>query len=131
MDAKNQPQAQAEALYMGISLRNWGIINGLLLLLYVCVALFYAALLTIAVEARGTEFIKLPSEYFGDFDRENYYQGFGSVIDEKVPLTPWVWFKECKDNAIVDETAYVCTPACDNLIYGDCHSECATECVLP
>eukprot|EP00238_Polyblepharides_amylifera_P013347 CAMPEP_0196580424 /NCGR_PEP_ID=MMETSP1081-20130531/28620_1 /TAXON_ID=36882 /ORGANISM="Pyramimonas amylifera, Strain CCMP720" /LENGTH=391 /DNA_ID=CAMNT_0041900285 /DNA_START=28 /DNA_END=1203 /DNA_ORIENTATION=+ len=131
--AVNAAGPPPEPLYLGISLRNWGIIFALLLLLYLCVALFYAALLTIAVEARDTEFLKLPSEYFGDFDRENYYTGFGNVIDEKVPLYPWVFMTECPGNTFSsgEPNFDVCTPSCENLIYGDCNNECQKLCVLP
>mmetsp|Transcript_23992 Transcript_23992/g.40241 ORF Transcript_23992/g.40241 Transcript_23992/m.40241 type:complete len:143 (-) Transcript_23992:506-934(-) len=126
--------AQGVPLYGGISLRNWGIIVGGLLFLYLCLGLFYASLLTIAVECRGEEYIKMPKEFFGDFSREEYYMGYGSPIEGNQEVYPWLLENtpDCLLNmkAILaadptEEDIYLsCDPTCTNKIY---KPECDTD----
>lgn len=84
-----------EGSILGVTPKNWGYLLTCLLTLYVCLALYYYALMTIAYEVRGAEYMKLPTRFFGSFDRDNYYEGFGSVLDQTMEIYPWILEKDC------------------------------------
>lgn len=121
--------SDGKTLFLNISGRNWSIIVGGLLFLYVCLGLLYASLITIAVECRGEEYIKMPKEFFGDFSREKYYAHYGSPTeDEEYEVYPWrilagAMHQGCHDNLMstlenTTETAvYSCDPTCNHLVY--------------
>uniref|UniRef100_A0A7S0RXA4 Uncharacterized protein n=1 Tax=Pyramimonas obovata TaxID=1411642 RepID=A0A7S0RXA4_9CHLO len=122
--------ADGKTMFLGINRRNWSIIVGGLLTLYLCLGLMYYALLSIAIECRGEEYLKMPKEFFGDFSREKYYAHYGSPTEDKeYPVYPWVAMHAtgCQDNmATFNETGkdiemYSCDPECNNLVY---HSIC-------
>jgi hypothetical protein len=72
----------------------------------------------------------LPSRFFGNFDRDHYFPGYGAPInDGKVMLYPWVQQHYCPENL---PNRYVCDPECENLIFHayKCNSECETKCEL-
>lgn len=124
--------SDGKTLFLNINFRNWGIIVGGLLFLYVCLGLMYAALITIAVECRGEEYIKMPKEFFGDFSRDKYYAHYGSPTeDEKYEVYPWrvmndpdmPMHPECHANLMytvtntTEEKVYSCDPTCSHLVY--------------
>eukprot|EP00959_Pyramimonas_sp_CCMP1952_P206263 4313720-Pyramimonas_sp.AAC.1 len=117
--------ASGKTLFLGINSRNWGIIVGGLLFLYICLGLLYASLITIAVECRGEEYIKMPKEFFGDFSREKYYAHFGSPTeDDQFEVYPWILTSpgsDCEENLLSTpdekEGYYSCDPTCEHLIY--------------
>lgn len=118
--------ADGKTMFLGINRRNWSIIVVGLLTLYLCLGLMYYALLSIAIECRGEEYIKMPKEFFGDFSREKYYAHYGSPTeDEEYPVYPWVAMHDegCQANmATYNETGtdiemYSCVPECNHLVY--------------
>jgi len=145
-----------------------GYLGGCLITLYLFLGLYYWALMTIAYDCRGSEYMRtspsgpacwattlgarshagpppparltlvdtdsfgagLPSRYFGNFDRDHYFPGYGAPVnDGKVMLYPWVQQHYCPENL---PNRYVCDPECENLIFHayKCNSECETKCEL-
>ena len=45
--------------------KQWGVIIGLLLLLYLCMSLFMYGLLEIALETRNNDYMTMPDIYYG------------------------------------------------------------------
>jgi hypothetical protein len=128
-----------EGSILGITPKNWGYLFSILMVLYVCLGLYYYGLMTIAVETRGAEYMKLPTRFYGDFDRDNYYVGFGAVLDKKMEMYPWILEHDCsvKDGETTtyptwkeDGKIYtdVCVPDCDHIMYNKCEKD---ECVMP
>mmetsp|Transcript_20984 Transcript_20984/g.40109 ORF Transcript_20984/g.40109 Transcript_20984/m.40109 type:complete len:138 (+) Transcript_20984:74-487(+) len=116
-----QSAAPSETMYMGISMRNWGILLSCLLTLYVSLGCYFGALMSIAVECRGAEYMKLPTTFFGSFDRDNYYEGYGAAVDDEVPLYPWLFNTACPNNKHADgPMTDVFIPNCDNPVYSKC-----------
>jgi len=119
--------ADGKTLFLNINGKNWSIIVGGLLFLYVCLGLMYASLITIAVECRGEEYLKMPKEFFGDFSREKYYAHFGSAMeDSKYEVYPWRALHDqgCVSNldaTLVNATEsvalYSCDPTGNHLVY--------------
>ena len=83
---------------------------------------------------------ELPTAYFGPFDRDEYYEGYGAVLDKKMPVYPWIWETSCSsskwliegDEKVGTPFTDVCYKSCENPIYGKCiENECDVQCTLP
>lgn len=131
----------AEPLYLGLSARNWGIIAGLFIFFYICLAMIFWSVLEVGVVIRGSDYHSLPSFYYGEFSRDFYYKGFGAPVDKQIELLPWVKTAVCPGNT----NGFVCTPGCDDLFvtppsYDDngkmiensnCNKDCGVQCFNP
>ena len=56
--------------FKGITVLDYGRSSACFLVLYVILGCLYGAMMTIAVEVRGGNYMSLPSKYFGAFDRD-------------------------------------------------------------
>ena len=56
--------------FKGITVQDYGRSGACFLVLYVILGCLYGAMMTIAVEVRGSDYMSLPSKYFGAFDRD-------------------------------------------------------------
>lgn len=65
--------SSGETMVWGISLGNWGLIVGKLMILYVFLGLYFTALLYCGFEVRKQDYLRLPSKYFGNFERNFAY----------------------------------------------------------
>lgn len=64
---------------------------------------------------------ELPTTFFGSFDRDNYYEGYGAAVDDEVPLYPWLFNTACPNNKHADgPMTDVFIPNCDNPVYSKC-----------
>ena len=57
--------------FKGITVQDYGRSGACFLILYVILGCLYGAMMTIAVEVRGGDYMSLPSKYFGAFDRDH------------------------------------------------------------
>ncbi|KAK3241546.1 hypothetical protein CYMTET_48702 [Cymbomonas tetramitiformis] len=141
----SMPMSKAPAanpdLILGLSKENWGIILGLFAVFYISLAMIYWSVLEIGVTIRGSDYLSLPSNYYGDYSRDFYYKGFGAPVDKQIELLPWVKAAVCPSNT----NYYVCTPSCDDLFVtppskddsgklienDNCNKECGVQCFNP
>ena len=56
--------------FKGITMQDYGRSGACFLVLYVILGCLYGAMMTIAVDVRGSNYMSLPSKYFGAFDRD-------------------------------------------------------------
>ena len=75
--------ASEETMIFNISLTNWGRIVGKLMILYVFLGCYFTMLLYTGFAVRSTDYLRLPSKYFGDFER-NY--AHASIQEGKDPV---------------------------------------------
>ena len=86
--AVNTSEGGLNTMILGISVLNWLRIVGKLLILYVFLGLYFTMLLVIGMEVRGTNYIRLPSKYFGDFVRNTQSQSLiegGDSYKQSIP----------------------------------------------
>ena len=86
--AVNTSEGGLNTMILGISVLNWLRIVGNLLILYVFLGLYFTMLLVIGMEVRGTNYIRLPSKYFGDFVRNTQSQSLiegGDSYKQSIP----------------------------------------------
>ena len=57
--------------FKGITMQDYGRSGACFLVLYVILGCLYGAMMTIAVDVRGSNYMSLPSKYFGAFDRDH------------------------------------------------------------
>ena len=57
--------------FKGITVQDYGRSVACFLVLYVILGCLYGAMMTIAVDVRGSNYMSLPSKYFGAFDRDH------------------------------------------------------------
>lgn len=94
----------------GIEYPDCARIIACLIVLYLFLAGFYAGLMTTAVHIRGGgQYKTLPSEFYGPFNRDAYFPGYGSRRKDREVLYPWV---QARCNGITDETDFVCDTTC-------------------
>ena len=79
IEKKETPVESTETMIFNISLTNWGRIFGKLFILYCFLAGYFTMLLYVGLETRGTSYLRLPSAYFGDFERNFAYPSIQTV----------------------------------------------------
>ena len=68
-----ESKESGEIMIFNISLTNWGRIVGKLMILYVGLGLYFTMLLYLGFKVRKQDYLRLPSAYFGDFERNFAY----------------------------------------------------------
>mmetsp|Transcript_2243 Transcript_2243/g.5069 ORF Transcript_2243/g.5069 Transcript_2243/m.5069 type:complete len:144 (-) Transcript_2243:100-531(-) len=61
-------EEKGEFKIMNNTPKQWGVIIGLLLLLYLCLSLFMYGLLEIALETRNNDYMTMPDIYYGAYE---------------------------------------------------------------
>ena len=77
-----------ETMIFNISLANWGKIISRLLILYVFLGAYFAMLFYIGLGVRKQDYIRIPSLYFGDFERDYRYPSIsedGNIYKVNIP----------------------------------------------
>ncbi|QDZ17595.1 hypothetical protein HOP50_01g01040 [Chloropicon primus] len=79
-------ESSGEMMISGISLTNWGLVIGKLIVLYIFLTGWFTALFYCGMEVRGTDYLRLPSKYFGDFDRNKGFESIYTISQHRDPI---------------------------------------------